>query len=192
MVTFKSVDLFGGTIVTDLPSPFADVSHIRPVPNNQEVFLDQDGFSSIAIDITERVNSVSTDEAALTFHFEDIVEGAEGIRVWSSNAVHFSKLPEGTPAFTLFATQRPISTPRASPPTVQFTGIVMTLIRLEGASTDIVITINVPHRKGEYAEADVDLEHGKLGKDLEVAILLRDQVLRTFEIKDWSLFVQEA
>lgn len=43
---FKQVDLFGGAIVASIPSTFEDVSDIRQVPDNQEVYLDKDGFSS--------------------------------------------------------------------------------------------------------------------------------------------------
>jgi len=48
-------DLFGGAITADLPTTFADVSDIRQVHDHQEVWLDRDGFTSVAIDILERV-----------------------------------------------------------------------------------------------------------------------------------------
>ena len=67
-------------------------SEIRQVPDNQEVYLDKDGFSSIVVDILERVER--PDDEALKFHLQDIVEVDVGeTKVWTSGAAHFSKLP---------------------------------------------------------------------------------------------------
>jgi hypothetical protein len=96
---------------------------------------------------------------------------------------------EGTPAYTLIATQTP------PPPTVEaanhapdFTAIVMNLIRLESESTDILITINVPHIKGEYTEEEVNLQMGKQGKLIGDAVEYAARIWETFKIKDWGLF----
>ena len=48
-------------------------SNIRQVPDNQEVYLDKNGFTSLTFDITERVSHLSTDKEALEYHFADIV-----------------------------------------------------------------------------------------------------------------------
>jgi hypothetical protein len=64
----------------------------------------------------------------------------------------------------------------------------LTLIRLERESTDIVITINIPHVKGEYDEAEVDLEIGKQGKMIKNAVEYAAMIWETFKIKDWNLF----
>jgi hypothetical protein len=67
----------------------------------------------------------------------------------------------------------------------------LVLVRLEQQKTDIVIAINVPHISGQYDPAEVDPEKDKQGALLEKAIDYRGQILNTFEIQDWSLFVQE-
>ena len=64
----------------------------------------------------------------------------------------------------------------------------MNLIRLESESTDILITINVPHIKGEYTEEEVDLQVGKQGKLISDAVEISAKIWETFKIKDWSLF----
>jgi hypothetical protein len=51
-----------------------------------------------------------------------------------------------------------------------------------------LITINVPHIKGEYDEEDVDLELGKQGKMIEDAVEYAAKIWETFKIKDWNLF----
>jgi len=114
MTTFRSTPLFGGALIVDLPSTFADVryihyppftnrltnksSTIRQVPDHQEVYLDKDGFTSIIFDITERVglpgSGAATDGAAMTTHLEDIVDSdTDTVKVWSTSATLFSKLP---------------------------------------------------------------------------------------------------
>jgi hypothetical protein len=65
---------------------------------------------------------------------------------------------------------------------------VLTLIRLEEDSTDILITINVPHIKGEYTEEEVDMQAGKQGKLIENAVEYAAKIWETFKIKDWGLF----
>lgn len=65
---------------------------------------------------------------------------------------------------------------------------MLNLIRLEEQSTDILITINVPHIRGEYSEEDVDLQLGRQGRLIEDAVEYAARVWETFKIKDWGLF----
>lgn len=64
----------------------------------------------------------------------------------------------------------------------------MTLVRLEREMTDVLITINVPHIKGEYDEEDIDLELGKQGKLIGDAVDYAAKIWETFKVKDWGLF----
>jgi len=132
MVTFRSTPLFGGALIVDLPSTFADVryiisssplaakltctkSTIRQVPDHQEVYLDKDGFTSIIFDITERVglpgSGPATDGAAMTTHLEDIVDSdTDTVKVWSTSNTQFSKLPfVPLPSFSPFKNHVPSS-----------------------------------------------------------------------------------
>lgn len=59
---------------------------------------------------------------------------------------------------------------------------------MEQESTDVLITINVPHIKGEYSEEDVDLQLGRQGKLIEDAVEYAAKIWETFKIKDWHLF----
>jgi hypothetical protein len=95
---------------------------------------------------------------------------------------------EDIPAYTLIATQTPHPNPESKTPAPDFTAIVLNLIRLEKESTDILITINVPHIKGDYDEEEVDLELGKQGKMIEDAVEYAAKIWETFKIKDWNLF----
>lgn len=95
---------------------------------------------------------------------------------------------EEFPAYSLIATQTPkaSSDERASAP--DFTALILTLLRLEKMSTDILITINVPHIKGEYDEEEVDLALGKQGELIGDAVEYAAKIWETFKIKDWKLF----
>ncbi|PKS10861.1 hypothetical protein jhhlp_002618 [Lomentospora prolificans] len=193
MPKFTCTALYGGALVCDLPAQFVDVSKIRQVPDNQEVWIDENGFTSIIFDITERVGPKGSgpeiDGRALTTHLEDIVgDQINTVKVWSSSATQFSRLGEEIPAYTLIATQTPKSpgAERSSAP--DFTAIILTLVRLEKESTDIAITINVPHIKGEYVEDEVDLELGKQGVLIGAAVEYAARIWDTFKVKDWGLF----
>lgn len=54
-------------ISTQLTSP----SNIRQIPDHQEVYLDNSGYTSIVFEILQRVEK--PDEEALQYHFHDLV-----------------------------------------------------------------------------------------------------------------------
>lgn len=241
MTNYKTTPLFGGAIVCDLPEHFADVSRLRQVPDHQEVYIDKDGFTSIIVEITERVGpdgptSLEEDGRALTTHLEELVgDDVDTVKVWNTTETRFSKLEyvfcyflssfhfcpapafptTTTPttiqqnsqqltnfkltnspsisAYTLIATQTPKQSDdsdsrRSSRQAPDFTALILTLVRLEREKTDILITINVPHIKGEYDEEDVDLALGKQGALLGRAVEYAAKIWETFEVKDWGLF----
>ncbi|KAI1826604.1 hypothetical protein F4861DRAFT_496838 [Xylaria intraflava] len=202
MATYRSTPLFGGALVCDLPAKFTDVSQLRQVPDNQEVYIDKDGFTSVIIEVNERVggdgSSAEIDGEALTTHLEEIVgkDDVDHLEVWNTTSTRFSNLDEDIPAYTLIATLSPqqrqpstdadSSAPRRNVP--DFTAMILTLVRLEREKTDLLITINVPHIRGEYDEDDVDLQLGKQGKLIGDAVDYAARIWESFKIKDWGLF----
>lgn len=76
--------LFGGALTASLPPSFTDVSTLRQVPDNQEVFVQSTGLSSISVDLLARVappeHDVHSDEDALAVHVDDLLEGSAGER----------------------------------------------------------------------------------------------------------------
>jgi hypothetical protein len=97
----------------------------------------------------------------------------------------------GVPAYTLFATQHASEDAPRRQEAAEFTGIFLILIRLEEQKTDIVVSTNVPHVPGEYQKEEVDLPAQKMGPHLEAATAIRQRILETFEVKDWTLFINE-
>ena len=73
------------------------VSEIRQVPDNQEVYLAADGLSSLVFDLGERVTDQATDEAALRFHFDDIVDEGDEKVVWEIRRLEAGKESPGMP-----------------------------------------------------------------------------------------------
>ena len=58
-------------------------STIRQVPDNQEVYLDTDGFASLTFDINERVSHLPTDREALEYHVADIIAEEDSTEILS-------------------------------------------------------------------------------------------------------------
>ncbi|KKF96358.1 putative ran guanine nucleotide release factor [Ceratocystis platani] len=178
MANYKSTPLYGGAIVVDLPQSYIDVSNIRTVPDHQEVFIDSNGLTSIVFEINERIgdpgSNAEIDGEALEQHLMDLV-GED-----SKGNIQY-------PCYSLIATDTPPQNDYSNRGPV-FTGLIMILLRLENKNTDILITINVPHVKGEYDEFEIDLQAGKQGSKIKQAIQFADQIRETFDIKDYALF----
>ncbi|KAL1898648.1 hypothetical protein Cpir12675_001852 [Ceratocystis pirilliformis] len=187
MANYKSTPLYGGAIVVDLPQLYIDVSNIRTVPDHQEVFIDSNGLTSIVFEINERIGGPGSnpdiDGEALEQHLMDLVgeDNKGNVQVWNKKATSFNHLN------SLIATDTPPQNDHSIKGPV-FTGLIMILLRLENKGTDILITINVPHVKGEYDEFQIDLQAGKQGSKIKQAIQFADQIRETFDIKDYALF----
>lgn len=96
---------------------------------------------------------------------------------------------EDTPAYTLIATQTPRADPKSSSTSApDFTAIILTLLRLEEQKTDLLVTINVPHMRGEYDEDEIDLALGKQGELIGDAIDYASHIWATLRVDDWKLF----
>jgi len=195
ITTYKATPLYGGALVCELPSNFDNISAIRQVPDNQEVFVDRNGFTSIIFDITERVGSTSdtgpeADASALKTHLEDIVDDdKDTLRVWNTTETKFSRLDSSIPAYTLIATTVSVGDrKKSSSAEPDFTALILTLLRLEKEKTDLLVTVSVPHMKGQYDEEEVDLELGKQGELIGDAVEYASKIWQTFKVKDWGLF----
>lgn len=62
----------------------------------------------------------------------------------------------------------------------------MIMIRLVEQASDIIITINVPHKNAR----DVDMGEGRLGRQMEEAGVMLDAIVASFEVKSLGLFGQ--
>jgi hypothetical protein len=71
-------DLYGGAITITLPDSFKDVSDLRPVPDHQEVYLDQHTSASFIIEILNYEDSITNDMAA-SYYFDDLAQSNQVI-----------------------------------------------------------------------------------------------------------------
>lgn len=90
-MSYKKIELYGGAITVELPAGYGDArfafcssasaiisltgySQIREVPDHQELYLDENGYSGVIFEILEYVEK-PTDAEALQYHFADLVDG---------------------------------------------------------------------------------------------------------------------
>jgi hypothetical protein len=185
--SFHQVSLYGGAITVDLPANYLDASNIRPVPDNQEVFVQSDntsGQKSIIFDILEYVEpstSTSTsiiettpsseadiDMAALDTHLSDIITSGDTVQILQrSPQVNMPRFPSDTRALALSARVQPARGWLAL-------GVLVTLVRLKEKGTDLVVTVNVP-----------GLVSGEEGSE---AVRIAEKICASLEVKDWGLF----
>jgi hypothetical protein len=80
----RDCPLFGGAFSAILPTGAIDVSDLRPVPDNQEVFCHPVTDQSLIVELLELQAHVRG-EAAAWYHFEDVggVQGARSVHVES-------------------------------------------------------------------------------------------------------------
>ncbi|KAL8675405.1 MAG: hypothetical protein Q9168_000236 [Polycauliona sp. 1 TL-2023] len=189
---WKPTDLFGGAITATFPASYADVSNIREVPDHQEIYLDASGFSSVIIEIAERVSHPPGDQEALKFHFEDIVDDLDTSKIWHTDVAQLPHLKPNTPCYTLLATTTPppAADGNVRAKTPSFTAVLLTLIRLVAESTDIVMTVNIPHIPGhqEPPDGEINFEEGKYGSLVEEGFKIRNELCSSLEVRDWRLF----
>ena len=144
----------------------------------------------------------TSDEAALLYHYQDITatghvregtESDEESKIWENWKVTIPHLGPDIPAYSLLATQRPKEAVPAQDgkPSVDFTGILLTLVRLEAQKTDLLVTVNVPHARGEYNPQALDFSAQNVGTLLAAGKKHQERLLGSLKIEDWSLFGQE-
>jgi hypothetical protein len=79
----------------------------------------------------------------------------------------------------------PTPNPHPNRKTPEFTYIHLLLLRLKEQSTDIMISINIPHYPGEYEKPAQEDGETVLMRE---SVAIRERVLGSFEVKEWGLF----
>ncbi|XP_078284280.1 ran guanine nucleotide release factor [Rhinoraja longicauda] len=139
--------LFGGAFSVTLPPHSIDVSDIREIPDNQEVFVHSGTDQSIIVDLLEYQWQVPDEEAA-RYHFEDVTSingalGEAGTEVLCVEAVARDQmaLREFSSAWFLSGRQQVAKFNEQVKNTVN---IHLALFRVPQYSTDILVTFNNP------------------------------------------------
>lgn len=155
------VDLYGGAITVELPEPFVDVSTMREVPDNQEVFIFEgatvDTDESLIIDLIE-LEDKPVDQSIGNI-VEDLVQ--KEVVVMGPTLVDTS---------TNESLQAPIYTYNVE--LENGVNILISVLRIYKANTDILLSLN----KKTHEETPVRVQKLK-------------QIGASINIRDWGLFV---
>ncbi|KAF0508263.1 Mog1p/PsbP-like protein [Gigaspora margarita] len=182
-------DLFGGAIVAHIPPTFIDVSDIREIADNQEVFADINSDESIVIEILQYVNEPSNEDA-VRYHFASLAHDndAEDFntiqQITELTALEVPKLPPDTPKYLLVGQQQISKFDERDPSARNLVTILMALFRFPNIQTDIVITCNIPVILGATSSSRLVTQEGDVNEGYEEF----RKILTSFDIKDWGLF----
>eukprot|EP00008_Paramoeba_atlantica_P003036 CAMPEP_0201489480 /NCGR_PEP_ID=MMETSP0151_2-20130828/22832_1 /ASSEMBLY_ACC=CAM_ASM_000257 /TAXON_ID=200890 /ORGANISM="Paramoeba atlantica, Strain 621/1 / CCAP 1560/9" /LENGTH=191 /DNA_ID=CAMNT_0047875091 /DNA_START=132 /DNA_END=707 /DNA_ORIENTATION=+ len=185
-------ELFGGAIRLNVPAKFIDVSPFRPVPDHQEILVEEETDRSVIVELASLVENFPAEEAA-SRHFQELAnvnhatrsELGETAKVTSSDVPRLSANPEwiGT-----FATgKQAISKFRNEAGKENLVQISVCCIRIPKHTVDILITFNesvLINRDSSSAQA-VSAEAMQQKED---GMDFFKEIVRSFEIKDFSLF----
>ncbi|CAF0728910.1 unnamed protein product [Adineta steineri] len=184
--------LFGGAIQAFLPDGLIDASSIRLVPNNQEVFMHAQSDQSIIVEILERVNEVS-DENAIKYHFDALAEANDAQNTQDHIVDKIQSIPINslivqrlTSAWYLFGRQQ-VSKYNEQAKNIVY--IHLCLLRLGGdLATDLLISFNDPVFVSEQSSSnDQQNQNGSRWtlNDFE-------EFFRSLEVVDYGLFLPSS
>lgn len=139
--------LFGGALSAVLPHSTTDVSELREIPDNQEVFAHAHTDQSLIVEMVEYQAQVADQDAA-RYHFEDIAGSNKALEPGAfevTSVVSMSKselaLSDCSSAWMLTGTQCVSKFNEEARNTVT---LHLGLFRLPQFSTDVLITFNDP------------------------------------------------
>ncbi|XP_023931500.1 ran guanine nucleotide release factor, partial [Lingula anatina] len=145
METFHEQMMFGDSLSVFLPNDAKDVSEIREIPDNQEVFTHSQMDQSVIFEILEYVKEDSHQQAMRT-HFEDVClsnEVGEDSEIITIEAVPADRIQmeHAKCVWYLKGCQRVAKFNEDAKNTVE---IHMALFRLPQFDSDILVTFNNP------------------------------------------------
>ncbi|ESS30069.1 Ran-interacting Mog1 protein [Toxoplasma gondii GAB2-2007-GAL-DOM2] len=170
------VPLFGGAMACDLPDTFKDVSTIRQVPDNQEVFMDMSSERSVVIEIVEYQATVSDGDAA-RFFFCDLAKENGAAEVQRTSSFIWKDEPQipVSKQFVVIVTGGVQQLCQNGPKRIP---VQLGIIRLPGHNAEILISLYGEPCDGEQDASKVENEDS----------VLFNRLIGTFVITNFSLF----
>ncbi|KAG7514742.1 hypothetical protein JOB18_041874 [Solea senegalensis] len=139
--------LFGGAMSTVIPHSATDISELREIPDNQEVFAHTHTDQSLIVELVEYQGQVS-DQDSVRYHFEDIAGSNKALEPGAFGVTSIVALPhselslsECSSAWMLTGTQ---CVSKFNEEVKNVVTLHLGLFRLPQFSTDILITFNDP------------------------------------------------
>jgi hypothetical protein len=189
--------LYGGAITCEIPDEFEDVSDIRPVPDNQEVWANVKTDSSMIFDLLEYEADVSNSDSAMHF-FNELANDnacAEG-----SRKILFTKeltqeqiplFPVGTAASVIIGDQQVAKfkdDEKSGEEAKNVIRVTLVNIRLANVATDLVLSFNAPLKLGSGSSSAT---YGCELPDESAVEGIVLSALQSLKIEDWGLFGAE-
>lgn len=182
--------LFGGAMSTVLPARLGDVSDVRPVPDHQEVFADAERDQSVIVELLESQDA--KDEQALQVFFQDLVELNGGTQARVDHVEKLQSVPNlPEAAYTGVLEGHMVAAKHnEGPAAANRVHLLLALVRLPKAKTDVLITLNTPLEismnsssaaatNGHLPTADTAVEEAR-----RIVV----QAIDTLQVSDWGLF----
>lgn len=137
--------LFGGAFSAILPPGAIDVSDLRPVPDNQEVFCHPVTDQSLIVELLELQAHVRGEEAA-RYHFEDVggVQGARAMQVESVQPLSLEKLAMRGCCQDAWFLSGKQQVAKENQQVAKNITLHQALLRLPQYQTDLLLTFNQP------------------------------------------------
>ncbi|XP_046876553.1 ran guanine nucleotide release factor isoform X2 [Hypomesus transpacificus] len=139
--------LFGGALSATIPRNAKDISELREIPDNQEVFAHEHTDQSIIVELLEFQSHVENEDAA-RYHFEDVAGSNKAVGPGTSEVKTIKALSkpelsmqECSSAWLLTGTQ---AVSKFNEEAKNIVSIHLGLFRLPQFSTDILVTFNNP------------------------------------------------
>ncbi|KAN0040050.1 hypothetical protein ACTA71_011934 [Dictyostelium dimigraforme] len=189
---FEKRQLYGGAIEIDIPKRFIDVTSYRHIPDHQELFSDEKSDQSVIIELNEIQDHISNANA-IKHHYEVLVEDS-GITTDKSVIINYRDLTQAEmphfeasiPKYVLLAQQKIAKFNETAENTIN---IYMALVRLEKSKTDLLITFNEAIAIAPTSSSMAVVQNLAPSNDQSKSEQLFLTMLKSFKIKDYSLFV---
>uniref|UniRef100_A0A7N0RJV8 Ran guanine nucleotide release factor n=1 Tax=Kalanchoe fedtschenkoi TaxID=63787 RepID=A0A7N0RJV8_KALFE len=188
--------LFGGSVSCSFPLRFQDVSNIREVPDNQEVYVDPSRDESLIIELLELKREVADGNSAIWF-FQDLAgeQDAEGSMViqesgvFEVNGLSYRDVPA---TITTAIGQMAISKGRQGRDAQNVVKVYLANIRLKGVDTDVLVTAYEPLLISPLSESASSVGAGLAVPAVQSGCMPMGEVWKnavlSFKVNDWSLF----
>lgn len=191
--------LFGGAIECAFPAEFVDVSSLRQIPDNQEVFAQAETDRSLIFDLLESEADIPPREAApATFHWQVLARDTKSTnpQITHSRDIPASDLSPvlrsadpGVHVSVAYGIQNVAKFKDASDAS-NSVRVCLACVRLPRASTDLLIVLNDPvaiHPESQSAKVGSSVFEPQVADEEQRTVVL-SEAINSLRIADWSLF----
>eukprot|EP00043_Microstomoeca_roanoka_P027270 m.13975 g.13975 ORF g.13975 m.13975 type:complete len:191 (+) comp7476_c0_seq1:341-913(+) len=180
--------LFGGAMSMAMPQRFDDISLVREVPDNQEVFADGSTDQSFIVEILE-IPADSPDAEAARFHFEVIASEGNADATEIETETQATMLEGNIHRTITWGLQR-VRKHRDVAAFANDVRVHVACFRIPRVGADIVLSFNSPtfiNQRSSVAE-NVSVDQMAVFNSPEHAINTFMQAVETLQIHNWGLF----